>query len=161
MTAKLELTDLAPTNEIKSVQLIRSKRRGAQQLPAILTGPVVTDALGIPRYAATIWIDFLHGDLAPETLWCAPEILRIQALALSGDAREALLLEALVLAKAEGALSWTLRIATSLAETWRDAGDPARAHALISETLQAFGEGFGTADLQRAEVLLSTVREAA
>jgi hypothetical protein len=32
-----------------------------------LTGPVVTDALGIPRYAATIWIDFLHGDLAQHT----------------------------------------------------------------------------------------------
>ncbi|WP_133244705.1 hypothetical protein [Caulobacter radicis] len=49
------------------MQFIRSQRLGAQQLPAILTGPVVTDALGIPRYAATIWIDFLHGDLAPQT----------------------------------------------------------------------------------------------
>ena len=67
MTAKLELTDLAPINEIRSVHFIRSQRLGAQQLPAILTGPVVTDALGIPRYAATIWIDFLHGDLAVQT----------------------------------------------------------------------------------------------
>lgn len=49
------------------MQFIRSQRSAAQQLPATLTGPVVTDALGIPRYAATIWIDFLHGDLAPET----------------------------------------------------------------------------------------------
>jgi len=42
-------------------------RAAAQQLPAILTGPVVTDALGLPRYAATIWIDFLHGHLAAHT----------------------------------------------------------------------------------------------
>lgn len=49
------------------MQFIRSKQFDAQQLPAILTGPVVADALGIPRYAATIWIDFLHGDLAVHT----------------------------------------------------------------------------------------------
>lgn len=49
------------------MQSTRPKQFGAQLLPAILTGPVVADALGIPRYAATIWIDFLHGDLASQT----------------------------------------------------------------------------------------------
>lgn len=49
------------------MQFIRPKQFRAQLLPTILTGPVVADALGIPRYAATIWIDFLHGDLASQT----------------------------------------------------------------------------------------------
>lgn len=49
------------------MQLICSSQRGALQLPTILSGPTVTDAMGIPRYAATIWIDFLHGDLAIQT----------------------------------------------------------------------------------------------
>jgi hypothetical protein len=47
--------------------LVSNSRVVAQQLPVILTGPVVVDARGLPRYAATVWIDFLHGDLATRT----------------------------------------------------------------------------------------------
>jgi hypothetical protein len=49
------------------VHSISHSRSIAQQLPPILTGPAVVDARGVPRYAGTIWIDFLHGVLAART----------------------------------------------------------------------------------------------
>lgn len=36
-------------------------------IPASLRGPVCTDALGLPRYAATIWLDFLNAHQAIAT----------------------------------------------------------------------------------------------
>jgi predicted ATPase len=52
------------------------------------------------------------------------------------------------------AKSWELRAATSLAQLWRDQGKPAEAHALLAPVYGWFTEGFDTADLKEAKVLL-------
>jgi hypothetical protein len=38
-----------------------------QDCSAALLGPYCADSFGVPRYSATIWIDFLNGQLASST----------------------------------------------------------------------------------------------
>ncbi|GGP21557.1 ATP-binding protein [Silvimonas iriomotensis] len=92
-------------------------------------------------------------------LYYLPELLRIKARTLQqteGDhvlAAQACLAEALALSQRQGALSWTLRAATDLARLWA----PARrqqARDLLASTLGHFEEGFETADLLAASLLL-------
>jgi predicted ATPase len=50
--------------------------------------------------------------------------------------------------------SWELRAATSLARLWRDQGRRVEANDLLTPIYGWFTEGFDTADLMEAEVLL-------
>jgi hypothetical protein len=68
------------------VHSMHSMRLLPQQLAGVISGPVVTDALGVPCYAATIWIDFLHADLALNTR-AAYQPLRRYTLKLNGACR--------------------------------------------------------------------------
>jgi predicted ATPase/DNA-binding winged helix-turn-helix (wHTH) protein len=93
--------------------------------------------------------------------WCRPELLRIEAEAILKDARsgadgtaEALFRRSLDAAHEQGALSWELRTATSLARLWRRQDRGREAHALLAPIYARFTEGFGTADLARARSLL-------
>jgi predicted ATPase/DNA-binding winged helix-turn-helix (wHTH) protein len=84
--------------------------------------------------------------------WCAAEILRLQAEARlnAGGAVvevEKRLSDALELARAQGALAWELRCASSLARLWVRADRFADAHGLLSEVRSRFAEGFETRDL--------------
>jgi predicted ATPase len=54
------------------------------------------------------------------------------------------------------ALAWELRAATSLAELWNGEGRHEAARELLGGVCARFTEGFATADLQRARMLLST-----
>ena len=63
-------------------------------------------------------------------------------------------LSALDLAHRQGALSWELRAATSLARLLRDQGRSADATALLQPVYGRFTEGFATADLKAAKALL-------
>ena len=54
--------------------------------------------------------------------------------------------QALDWARRQGALSWELRAATSLARLLRDHGRPAEAEAILRPVYGRFTEGFGTAD---------------
>ena len=93
--------------------------------------------------------------------WCMPELLRIkgvlhQSLDTPGavDAARNLLLEAGDLARRQGALSWELRAAVSLARL-RHAQRGARdAHVLLRSVYAQFTEGFETHDLRSARQLL-------
>jgi predicted ATPase len=94
--------------------------------------------------------------------WCRPELLRIEAEAILKDARsgadvtaEALFQRSLDAARAQGALSWELRTATSLARLWRGQDRGREAHALLTSIYARFTEGFETADLLRARSLLN------
>jgi predicted ATPase len=58
------------------------------------------------------------------------------------------------MAREQGALSWELRVALSLARLLRDQGRSADAVAILRPVYDRFTEGFGTADLQRAKKLL-------
>lgn len=94
-------------------------------------------------------------------VWCMPELLRIKAeLSLKEggsramEAGEALFVQALELARGQGALSWELRAATGLAGHWRRLGLRERAGDLLAPVCRRFREGFATRDLLQAHALL-------
>jgi hypothetical protein len=94
--------------------------------------------------------------------WCLPEWLRIKgeivgtpATVIARKHAEELLLRSLELAREQGALSWQLRTATSLARLWRGQGRSAEAIDLLSSIYDRFTEGFKTRDLIDAKTLLS------
>ena len=58
----------------------------------------------------------------------------------------------------QGALSWELRAATSLARLLRGQGRPADATALLQPVYDRFTEGFDTADLKTAKALLDSLQ---
>lgn len=92
--------------------------------------------------------------------WCAPEILRTaaeQELRSAPHARagaRAGIERALALARFQGALSWELRAATSLATLDAGSDRQARAGAALEQVYARFTEGHGTADLVAARRLL-------
>jgi hypothetical protein len=93
--------------------------------------------------------------------WCAPEILRAQGENIlkrrSKDAQSAAesnYARSLTLARQQGALSWEMRTATSLARLWRDQDRLPEARNLVASTYARFSEGFDTADLRAAKSLL-------
>jgi predicted ATPase len=92
--------------------------------------------------------------------WCRPELLRINAEVLlqrTNDAAPAAgrqLAAARALARRQGARSWELRIATSLALVWLRKGRKREALDVLKPVYDEFTEGFATADLQRASTLL-------
>jgi predicted ATPase len=62
--------------------------------------------------------------------------------------------QALAIARHQQAKSWELRAATSLARLWQHQGKRVEAHELLASVYGWFTEGFDTADLQEARVLL-------
>jgi predicted ATPase/DNA-binding winged helix-turn-helix (wHTH) protein len=66
--------------------------------------------------------------------------------------------QALDWARRQGALSWDLRAATSLARLLRDQGRAADALAILQPVYDQFTEGFDTADLKAAKALLGALR---
>jgi predicted ATPase len=64
-------------------------------------------------------------------------------------------------ARLQGALSWELRAATSLARLLCDQGRSADAVALLQPVHDRFTEGFDTSDLKTAKALLDALAEPA
>ena len=98
---------------------------------------------------------------APEERWVIAELLRIKGelLLLQGAPGAAATAEdhfrqALDWARRQGALSWELRTASSLARLWRDQHRVKEARALLGPVYARFTEGFATADLEEAKSLL-------
>jgi hypothetical protein len=96
-----------------------------------------------------------------EERWPIGELLRVKGeLILLQDAPEAAtaagghLRQALDRAHQQGALSWELRAATSLARLLRDQNRPTEAIALLPPIYNRFTEGFETADLRVAKALI-------
>ena len=95
-------------------------------------------------------------------LWWMPEAIRIKGevlLSCNSDSNQAEhhFRRSLDLAHRQGALSWELRAATSLARLLRDQGRSAKALALLHPVYDRFTEGFDTADLKAAEALLDAL----
>jgi predicted ATPase len=93
--------------------------------------------------------------------WCIAELLRIRGeLVLRQGAPDAsataedLFRQALDWARRQGALSWKLRAATSLAQMWCGQGRRNQARRLLGPVYDRFAEGFETADLRAAKALL-------
>ncbi|NCE88311.1 winged helix-turn-helix domain-containing protein [Pseudomonas sp. Q1] len=95
--------------------------------------------------------------------WSTAEILRARANALlaqnSQSAAETVLLQALEIARAQGARAWELRTATSLAELWQRQGRQQQAHDLLAPLYNAFTEGFATPDLSKVRRLLDELQQ--
>jgi predicted ATPase len=99
-----------------------------------------------------------------EEMWIIPEFLRRKGELLmmrgaSGDATvaEDHFRQALDSARRQGALSWELRGATSLARLWYGQNRRAEALALLQPLYDRFTEGFDTADLKAAKALINTL----
>jgi hypothetical protein len=102
-----------------------------------------------------------------EELWIIPEFLRRKGelLIVRGASGEATVAEdhfrqALDSARQQGALSWELRAAVSLARLWYGQNRRAEALALLQPVYDRFTEGFDTTDLKAAKTLLDSLRRA-
>jgi predicted ATPase len=100
-----------------------------------------------------------------EERWLFPELLRVKGelvLLQGGSSATATgedhFRQALEWARRQGALSWELRAATSLAQLLRDQGRPADAMALLQPVYDRFTEGFDTFDLKAAKALIDTLQ---
>jgi hypothetical protein len=96
--------------------------------------------------------------------WSLPEVLRVDAeILIWREGRsaflsaEAKLLDALEHARRHSALSWELRIATSVARIWSSDGRTREARNLLRQTYGRFNEGFQTEDLRAASALLENL----
>ena len=70
---------------------------------------------------------------------------------------EACFLQALDIARRQGAKSWELRAATHLSRLWLRQGERAAARQMLVEIYSWFTEGFDTPDLQEAKTLLAVL----
>jgi predicted ATPase len=102
-----------------------------------------------------------------EEHWASAELLRLKGeLLLLDGAPEAATVaddhfrQALDRARRQGALSWELRAATSLARLRRNQGQPADAVDVLKPVYNQFTEGFDTADLIAAKRLLGELSDA-
>jgi len=103
-----------------------------------------------------------------EDRWCVAELLRIRGELLLSQGRSGAAAAAedhyhqgLDWACRQGALSWELRAATSLARLLRDQNRSAEAIALLAPIYNRFTEGLDTADLKAAKALLDALAEPA
>lgn len=101
-----------------------------------------------------------------EERWLIAELRRVKGeLLLLQGARGAAAAEdhfrqALDWARRQGALSWGLRAATSLARLLRDQNRTREARAILTSVYDRFTEGFATTDLKAAKLLLGKHRHA-
>jgi predicted ATPase len=93
--------------------------------------------------------------------WYIPELLRIRGeVLLRQTSNQAVhgaadcFAQAAEMARKQGALSWELRVALSLARLLRGQGRSAEAVGMLRPVYDRFTEGFATADLQQAKCLL-------
>ena len=105
----------------------------------------------------------VHSSKSQGERWCLAEILRIRGDILLMDrgsgaeqAAQAQFEEALQIARQQGARSWELRAATSMAELLRSQGRRKEAKALLLPVYGQFSEGHGTADLKLAKAFLDS-----
>jgi class 3 adenylate cyclase/predicted ATPase len=98
-----------------------------------------------------------------EDRWWEAEIARLRGVLLlrqpgtSQAEAETWLRQALEVARHQEAKSLELRAAMSLARLWQQQGKPAAARELLAPIYSWFTEGFDTADLQEAKVLLEAL----
>jgi len=94
----------------------------------------------------------------PELQRLKGELLLLQNGAVNAEPAADLFGQALSGARAQEALSWELRAATSLARLLRNQGRPAEAIACLQPVYDRFTEGFDTADLRTAKAILDDLR---
>jgi adenylate cyclase len=94
--------------------------------------------------------------------WYEPEIQRLRGefslaqhgLATAAEQAESCFHQSIALARRQGAKSWELRAASSLARLWQSQGKVEQAYDRLASIYNWFTEGFDTRDLKEAKVLL-------
>ena len=104
----------------------------------------------------------LQVEVGGETLY-VPELLRIKGKVLLSMREpeaeaEVHFKKSLELSRRLGARGWELRVATDLAKLLAERGDAEGGRKLLQPVYDGFSEGFETADLKAAAVLLATLR---
>jgi predicted ATPase len=98
-----------------------------------------------------------------EALWWMPEALRVKGELVLRSHKpdtanaEELYHRSLALAHRQGALTWELRTATSLARLHREHGHRDNARAALSAVCDRFSEGFDAKDFKTAKALLDSM----
>ena len=104
----------------------------------------------------------LAGESMHRAEWLRTEgALRLLDLRSDVAAAERSFQNAITAAREQGAKSFELRAATSLAELWQQQGKLDEARGLLGDIYGWFTEGFDTADLRRAKTLLDTLNQPA
>jgi predicted ATPase len=98
-----------------------------------------------------------RGDMLTEAYRLQGELLLRQAIPDEAQA-ETCLHQAMDIARYQQAKSWELRVALSLSRLWQRQGKHAEAHQMLAEIYGWFTEGFDTADLREARVLLEELK---
>jgi hypothetical protein len=114
------------------------------------------------QQSSDILDDALADSARREERWCLAELLRMKGeMLLSVDApdseirAEEVFLQSLDWARGQGALSWELRTASSLARLRRRQGRTREGRACLEPVYGRFTEGFDTGDLIAARELLN------
>jgi predicted ATPase len=129
-------------------------------LPSMLTTDMIADAASLVSNV----LGWLPQD---EACWCTAELLRVKGeftlagVAGASEMAEQHFMESLLAAKKNGARSWELRTAISLARLWCTQNRAKEARAVLFEAYKMFDEGFDTADLVAARTLLEKVNSVA
>jgi predicted ATPase/DNA-binding winged helix-turn-helix (wHTH) protein len=153
----------------RSLATVLEFRRGNSRRMIARRDEILSDPLCDPQYVetlATLSEDLVGAEAVARgedgrAGWCAAEILRVNAAvllkegALDAAAAETRFQRSLDIARQQAALSWELRAATSLARLWQDQKRMRDAHDLLASVYGRFTEGFETADLVAARVLLN------
>ena len=99
-----------------------------------------------------------------EERWCVAELQRIKGELIlregapdAAEVAENLFLRAQRCGNEQGALSWELRCATSLARLWKKQGRSFHAREMLYSVYGRFTEGFATAGLKTAKALLESL----
>jgi predicted ATPase/DNA-binding winged helix-turn-helix (wHTH) protein len=128
---------------------------------------LILAAINADRYGdASTWMAKIDAEDQNPEHWWTPEILRARgalALGMDKDAAkaESLFLQSIALAQKQGALAWELRATLALSELWASQGREKDALTLLPAICDRFTEGIGTANLSKAQHLLSDLRSSA
>jgi predicted ATPase len=130
---------------------------GLTQLAEAL-GQAGRTAEGLAALAANVE-QFEDGCFSPELIRLKGELTMQRDMHGAPGSAEPLLRQALDAARKQGALSWELRAATSLAHSLRSQGRLADAINCLRPIYDRFTEGFDTADLVAAKQILDEVND--
>jgi predicted ATPase len=123
-------------------------------------GSIGQPAAGLVALAeALVWVE------TTGERWWEAELYRLQGELLLGQTQpgdsvaevEAYIQKALAIARRQQAKSLELRAAMSLSRLWQQQGRGVEARQLLTEIYGWFTEGFDTADLQQARILLGAL----
>jgi len=93
--------------------------------------------------------------------WHVPELLRLRGVLASDDAAEQHLIDAVALARQQGALFWEVRAGLSLAQLHNRRGESSQAQRVLTDILMCVGEGQDSLDIRAARALLASTAPSA